>query len=161
MTTVVKNPTGDFFNNWNPNGTAFVYGSEVNDSITDFYKNNRLFIYDLKAKTSLEIAQNIDETKSVVDWNKSGLFISALDKTKRKLFRVDVQTGHSSQETIALDLPAGISFSGPTGIDLADPVPGTVYPIMQWVEKGALVLRVNYRGSAGYGEKFRSLNVGN
>lgn len=32
---------------------------------------------------------------------------------------------------------------------------------MQWVEKGALVLRVNYRGSAGYGEKFRSLNVRN
>ena len=32
---------------------------------------------------------------------------------------------------------------------------------MQWCEKGALVLRVNYRGSAGYGEKFRSLNVGN
>jgi dipeptidyl aminopeptidase/acylaminoacyl peptidase len=32
---------------------------------------------------------------------------------------------------------------------------------MQWVEKGAVVLRVNYRGSAGYGEKFRSLNVRN
>ena len=29
------------------------------------------------------------------------------------------------------------------------------------VEKGALVLRVNYRGSAGYGEKFRALNVRN
>jgi dipeptidyl aminopeptidase/acylaminoacyl peptidase len=29
------------------------------------------------------------------------------------------------------------------------------------VQKGALVLRPNYRGSAGYGEKFRSLNVRN
>jgi dipeptidyl aminopeptidase/acylaminoacyl peptidase len=28
-------------------------------------------------------------------------------------------------------------------------------------EKGALVLRVNYRGSAGYGAKFRALNVRN
>ena len=27
--------------------------------------------------------------------------------------------------------------------------------------KGALILRPNYRGSAGYGEKFRSLNVRN
>jgi dipeptidyl aminopeptidase/acylaminoacyl peptidase len=27
------------------------------------------------------------------------------------------------------------------------------------VAKGALILRVNYRGSAGYGEKFRALNV--
>ncbi|GAA4407910.1 S9 family peptidase [Nibrella viscosa] len=50
---------------------------------------------------------------------------------------------------------------GPTGIDLPTPVPGSVYPVLQWLEKGALVLRPNYRGSAGYGEKFRSLNVRN
>lgn len=54
-----------------------------------------------------------------------------------------------------------VIHGGPTGIDLPDPTPTYVYPIMQWVEKGALVLRVNYRGSAGYGEKFRSLNVRN
>ena len=36
---------------------------------------------------------------------------------------------------------------GPTGVDRPDPVPTYVYPIMQWVEKGAVVLRVNYRGS--------------
>jgi dipeptidyl aminopeptidase/acylaminoacyl peptidase len=57
-----------------------------------------------------------------------------------------------------------VIHGGPTGIDLPDPAPGSpgyVYPIVQWVEKGALVLRVNYRGSAGYGEKFRSLNVRN
>ncbi|MDX1939391.1 MAG: S9 family peptidase, partial [Saprospiraceae bacterium] len=50
---------------------------------------------------------------------------------------------------------------GPTGIDMPQPVPGGVYPVLQWLEKGALVLRVNYRGSSGYGEKFRSLNVRN
>ncbi len=33
-----------------------------------------------------------------------------------------------------------------------------IYPIDVWVTKGALVLEPNYRGSAGYGEKFRSLN---
>ncbi len=47
---------------------------------------------------------------------------------------------------------------GPTGVDVPNPVPGSVYPVLQWLEKGALVLRPNYRGSAGYGEKFRSLN---
>ncbi|NLG99087.1 MAG: S9 family peptidase [Chloroflexi bacterium] len=36
-----------------------------------------------------------------------------------------------------------------------------MYPIQQWVAKGALVLQPNYRGSAGYGEAFRSLNVRN
>jgi dipeptidyl aminopeptidase/acylaminoacyl peptidase len=34
-----------------------------------------------------------------------------------------------------------------------------LYPIYQWVSQGAIVLQPNYRGSAGYGEVFRSLNV--
>ena len=244
ITTLVNNPTGDNFNYWNPDGTAFVYGSQVNDSITNFYKNNRLFIYDLKTKLSREIATNIDENKSVADWNRAGLFLTAYEKTKRKIYNVDLKSGLASPIAIALDLPGDIAFSknsdaialggrnyaglgeiysgslkqplkqisnntaqikdwntpsneviqwkskdgatiegillkpknydaakkypllvvihgGPTGIDLPDPVPTYVYPIMQWTEKGALVLRVNYRGSAGYGEKFRSLNVTN
>jgi dipeptidyl aminopeptidase/acylaminoacyl peptidase len=50
---------------------------------------------------------------------------------------------------------------GPTGIDTPTPVPGYVYPVLQWLDKGCLVFRPNYRGSAGYGENFRSLNVKN
>ena len=51
---------------------------------------------------------------------------------------------------------------GPTGIDLPinDPADHT-YPLQYFLAKGALVLEPNYRGSAGYGEKFRSLNVRN
>ncbi len=52
-----------------------------------------------------------------------------------------------------------IIHGGPTGIDYPSVPTGYVYPIMQWLEKGALVLRPNYRGSAGYGENFRALNV--
>ena len=54
-----------------------------------------------------------------------------------------------------------VIHGGPTGIDVPQPLPGSVYPIAQWVAQGALVLRPNYRGSAGYGEAFRSLNVRN
>lgn len=54
-----------------------------------------------------------------------------------------------------------VIHGGPTGIDTPTPVPFYVYPIIQWLDKGCLVLRPNYRGSAGYGEKFRSLNVKN
>ncbi len=54
-----------------------------------------------------------------------------------------------------------VIHGGPTGIDVPAPLPGSVYPIAQWLDKGCLVLRPNYRGSAGYGEKFRSLNVNN
>lgn len=54
-----------------------------------------------------------------------------------------------------------VIHGGPTAIDTPYPVPGYVYPIVQWLDKGCLVLRPNYRGSAGYGEAFRSLNVKN
>lgn len=244
ITTLISNPTADYFSQWNPDGSAFVYSSSVADSTSFFYKNNRLFIYDMNTKASREIALDIDENKSVLDWNRRGLFLTALEKMKRKLYNVDAATGKASVVPIPLDLVNTVSFSenadnaaifasmhsglyeiylwsgdqalkkitnanaqiegwntpvnniiswkskdgatiegillkpknfdakkkypllvvihgGPASIDLPDPVPTYVYPVMQWVEKGAVVLRVNYRGSAGYGEKFRSLNVRN
>ena len=54
-----------------------------------------------------------------------------------------------------------IIHGGPTGISRPAMVSTYVYPIHQWLAKGAIVLMPNYRGSAGYGEKFRSLNVRN
>ena len=54
-----------------------------------------------------------------------------------------------------------VTHGGPTGVSLPVPRLGGVYPITQWLAKGALVLEPNYRGSAGYGEKFRALNVRN
>ena len=55
-----------------------------------------------------------------------------------------------------------VIHGGPTGISRATPYSSTaIYPIDLWVHKGALVLEPNYRGSAGYGEKFRSLNYRN
>ncbi|MGC2299555.1 MAG: S9 family peptidase, partial [Acidobacteriaceae bacterium] len=54
-----------------------------------------------------------------------------------------------------------VIHGGPTGIDMPAINADRYYPIERFVAKGALVLRPNYRGSAGYGEKFRSLNVRN
>ena len=55
-----------------------------------------------------------------------------------------------------------VIHGGPTGISRPTPFGSTTtYPIDIWLNKGALVLEPNYRGSAGYGEKFRSLNVRN
>lgn len=55
-----------------------------------------------------------------------------------------------------------VIHGGPTGI--SRPVPygsSSAYPIDRWLADEALVLEPNYRGSAGYGEAFRSLNVRN
>ena len=55
-----------------------------------------------------------------------------------------------------------VIHGGPTAVSRATPFSSTgIYPIDLWVAKGALVLEPNYRGSAGYGEKFRSLNYRN
>ena len=54
-----------------------------------------------------------------------------------------------------------VIHGGPTGIDMPAINADRYYPIERFVARGALVLRPNYRGSAGYGETFRSLNVRN
>ena len=54
-----------------------------------------------------------------------------------------------------------IIHGGPTGADVPLLVPDRYYPAERFVAKGAVVLKPNYRGSVGYGAKFRALNVRN
>jgi len=54
-----------------------------------------------------------------------------------------------------------VIHGGPTGVDQPVVNADRYYPMERFVAKGALILRPNYRGSAGYGEKFRALNVRN
>ncbi|HSE36995.1 MAG TPA: S9 family peptidase [Blastocatellia bacterium] len=54
-----------------------------------------------------------------------------------------------------------VIHGGPTGVDTPVIRADRYYPVEMFAAKGALILRPNYRGSAGYGEKFRSLNVRN
>jgi dipeptidyl aminopeptidase/acylaminoacyl peptidase len=244
INTLIDNPAGDFLSAWAPDGKSFIYSTDLNDSVSNFYKNQSFFIYDINSAKSREVMQNIDENKSIIEWNNNGIFFTAFNKMKSMAYLFDPKNNKTKTVPVDLDLTSNIAFSkntdqvvisgrnytdlneiytgklngdmkkitnssaqiakwntpvneivswkstdgatiegvllkpknydpkkkypllvvihgGPTGIDLPDPTPTYVYPIMQWVEKGALVLRVNYRGSAGYGEKFRSLNVRN
>ncbi len=54
-----------------------------------------------------------------------------------------------------------VIHGGPTGVSRPVLGGGYVYPVVQFLAKGAVVLMPNYRGSAGYGERFRALNVRN
>ena len=54
-----------------------------------------------------------------------------------------------------------VIHGGPTGVDTAMRAADRTYPVERFAAKGALILKPNYRGSAGYGEQFRSLNVRN
>src|SRR5579872_652040 len=54
-----------------------------------------------------------------------------------------------------------VIHGGPTGVDTPLMSADRYYPVEMFAAKGALVLKPNYRGSAGYGAKFRALNVRN
>ena len=242
--TIISNPGADFIQGWNPENKSILFSSTVNDTVTDYYKNNRIFIYSLASGSTREIFTTIDENKNIYDWNPTGIVYSRNQKMKNALYLFNPANGTTAEINTGMDIPGYASFSrdgtvmaisgrnfdqlneiwtgktgtkperitemtaqlkgwnlpvneiiswkskdgteiegvllkpagydpkkkypllvvihgGPTGTDRPEPAPSYVYPIMQWCEKGALVLRVNYRGSAGYGEKFRSLNVRN
>jgi dipeptidyl aminopeptidase/acylaminoacyl peptidase len=54
-----------------------------------------------------------------------------------------------------------VIHGGPAKVDRPAIAPDRTYPLEMLAAKGAVILEPNYRGSAGYGEKFRSLNVRN
>jgi dipeptidyl aminopeptidase/acylaminoacyl peptidase len=54
-----------------------------------------------------------------------------------------------------------VIHGGPTGVDTPARRADRYYPVERFAAKGALILEPNYRGSAGYGAKFRALNVRN
>ncbi|MDX1639014.1 MAG: S9 family peptidase [Balneolaceae bacterium] len=245
ITTLVDNESADSFLEWSPEGDAFLYVSSVDNDSTNFFTNNRYFIYDLESGNTREVAAGFDENLNSFTWTEQGIYATAYRKTTRPLLLLNPENGEVSQVYDGKRLIYDVSISddgkrvairgrdgdelnevylgstgnfelrkltdynsqltgwatvqsevisweskdgaviegvlhkpqdydpskkypllvaihgGPTGISLPDPAPAYVYPIVQWVNKGALVLRPNYRGSAGYGEEFRSLNVRN
>jgi dipeptidyl aminopeptidase/acylaminoacyl peptidase len=256
----IADPAGDNLICWSPDGASLLYGSAVNDTVSQYYKNNRLFITSIHNSNPdpKEILSSVDENKSVQDWNPNGILFTVSEKTRSSLYNLDPAKGDIRLVALPFEITGNASFSkdgntvaingrtygglpeiytartdkvpfrkldsssgmvddlqkitnfsdqlkgwplpineviqwkskdgaliegillkpadydpkkkypllvvihgGPTGVDRPEPTPTYVYPILQWCEKGAVVLRVNYRGSAGYGEKFRSLNVRN
>jgi dipeptidyl aminopeptidase/acylaminoacyl peptidase len=243
---VVSNPGGDRFQAWSPDSKQILYVSNLDDTVSNFYKNTKIFRMAIEDKKPVQLASKLDENPSNLNWNSKGIYGTFWKKTLRPVYRIEPKDGSFSMLIGMPELVNGFSFSksgekmalnarngnqlneiwianntqkptpinisqmtkqitnwnvaqselvvwrsvdgsliegvlhkpsdydstkkyplmvvihgGPTGIDTPQPVPGYVYPILQWLEKGALVLRPNYRGSAGYGEAFRSLNVEN
>ena len=103
--------------------------------------------------------------------SNTGAQVAAWPKHTREVIRWKSQDGAEIEGVLhkPADFQAGrrypllvVIHGGPTGV--SRPVPygsGSFYPIDAFLSKGALILEPNYRGSAGYGERFRSLNVRN
>ena len=150
--SVLMNKPEQIFNiSFSHDGQVFAFTARNGDQLTDVY------ITALSGEPRLitEMNDQIKDWKvarsEVITWkSKDGAVIEGIlhkpydyDPTKKYPLMV-------------------VIHGGPTGIDTPTPVPGGgVYPLLQWLDKGCLILRPNYRGSAGYGESFRSLNVKN
>ena len=120
---------------------------------------NELFVSDLRRFAPRKLTSFNDQTKGfilgtreVVSWKSQdgatieGILIKPADFDPNRKYPL-----------------LCVIHGGPTGIDrplLLQP-DARYYPSDIWAARGALVLKVNYRGSAGYGEKFRKLNVRN
>ena len=243
--TLVSNGSTDALADWSPDGKELLFTSNENDSLSNFYKNTKLFSIIIADEKVRQLGAKLDEDfGGQFSWRPEGIYFSLWNKTNRPLYKINPKTGGHSiflnqpdqifgfvfspsghfsilaktanqlpeiylspvalpklqqitaindqikswrvaqSEVISwkskdgttiegiLHKPADYDASkkypllvvihgGPTGIDFPTPVPTSVYPMVQWLNKGCLVLRPNYRGSAGYGEAFRSLNVRN
>ena len=111
------------------------------------------------------------QTMAAKKISDTGAQIASWPKHAREVVRWKSQDGAEIEGVLhkPADFQAGrrypllvVIHGGPTGV--SRPVPyGQVgyYPVDAFLAKGSLVLEPNYRGSAGYGEAFRSLNVKN
>ncbi len=242
---VISNPSVDNLQDWSPDSKEILFMTSLNDTLSAFYKNQKLFIFNCETGQTRELAKDQDISFGGFTWESTGIYSPCYIRTNVSLYRIDPEEGSM---TIIRNLPEHVynaSFArdgqtfaftgrngdqltevfvsvsggtpgiitemnnqisgwktalsevitwkskdgaliegvlhkpkdydplkkypllviihgGPTGTDSPTPVPGGgVYPVLQWLDKGCLILRPNYRGSEGYGEAFRSLNVRN
>lgn len=242
---LVKSPGSDSGQRWSPDSKWILYNTSGGDTTSNYYLNGQLRKISIDGGNSIRLAEDLDENASVIKWLSSGIYLTARQKTKRHIYKLDPNSGKTQLLTNEPYIIGGVDFAkdgvtiafsgqnpttlseifktsidtynpvkvtnftkqvkdwkigtseviswkskdgttiegvlhkpenfdskkkyplfviihgGPTGIDYPSVGAGYVYPVLQWLEKGAIILRPNYRGSAGYGEKFRSLNVRN
>ena len=245
VTGLVARPGPDSDPRWSPDGAWVLFSTGDGDPA--YYLNTELAMIPAAGGDPVVLTEEFDEDAASVAWLDDGIRFLALDRTTRRLYRLDPKTfdvepdelegapriiwsvdyskdGRSmtfqgegvdtldevyrfdsgdggahritdmteqterwavgTREVIEWSSTDGAAVEGillkPDGFDpsvkhpllviihggpswLSFPVHAYtyVYPVQQWLEKGAVILMPNYRGSAGYGEAFRSLNVRN
>jgi dipeptidyl aminopeptidase/acylaminoacyl peptidase len=118
-------------------------------------------IYVARVAAALEPRKLTDMTAQTAQWAKSALEVVSWKSQDGATIEGVLHKPVGFQPGKRYPLLVVI-HGGPTGTSRPLAFSSTgIYPIDIWAAKGALVLEPNYRGSAGYGEGFRSLNVRN
>jgi dipeptidyl aminopeptidase/acylaminoacyl peptidase len=151
VTKVASTPENFYGMSFADDGNAVAFAGFDRTTLTEIYRTNLdPWKPEVVTKMTEQVAGWKTGTREVIEWkSKDGTPIEGI------LWKPD---GFESGRKYPLLV---IIHGGPTGTSMPVLVDAYVYPQLEWLNKGALILEPNYRGSAGYGEKFRSLNVRN
>ena len=133
-------------------------GSEVAFTASSPTTLSEVFVSQVKKFAPRKLTSMTDQTKQFVLGTRDLISWQSTDGTTIEGVLIKPANFDPSKKYPLLCIIHG----GPTGIDR--PALGSdtrYYPSDIWADRGALILKVNYRGSAGYGEKFRKLNMRN
>ncbi|WP_373523701.1 TolB family protein [Aquiflexum sp.] len=85
LNLLVSNPGGDRFQAWSPDSKQILYVSDVDDTVSNFYKNTKIFRIALEDKKPVQLASKLDENPSNLIWNSKGIYGAFLKKTLRPI----------------------------------------------------------------------------
>ena len=133
------------------NGKTMAFQAEGVDTLDEVYR------VDAGSRTARRVSSTTEQTdgwpvgsREVIEWeSQDGAMIEGI-----------LLTPDGFDPDVAHPLLV-IIHGGPAWLSFPVRAYTYVYPVQQWLEKGAVILMPNYRGSTGYGEAFRSLNVRN
>jgi dipeptidyl aminopeptidase/acylaminoacyl peptidase len=151
VSEVLTNPSRIWNFSFSTNGKKIAYTGSTDHTLPEIYKSDYQF------KSPKQLTQS---TKQTQQWSVADSEVISWKSEDGTMIEGVLHKPKNYDPKIKYPLLV-IIHGGPTGVSTPNPVPSYVYPMVQWLNKGALILRPNYRGSAGYGEKFRSLNVEN
>jgi prolyl oligopeptidase len=131
--------------NYTNDGKYMVYLERDRKNLSELYVNSRKVSNRSAALKGRKIAE-----KKMISWKNSddfeieGVLSTQKDFDENKKYPLLV-----------------IIHGGPTGTSYPFAISDRLYPIETFVEQGFITIEPNYRGSAGYGDKFRSSNFKN
>ena len=142
-------------------GTAMALQGEDRTTVGEIFRVTRRAGVSGAAATANASEPVTDMTAQVADWGDLGSreVIQWQSEDGAEIEGVLMKPpGYDPDRTYPLMV---VIHGGPTGTSRPQLVGGYVYPVLEWLRKGAVVMMPNYRGSAGYGADFRALNVRN
>ena len=136
-------------------GTAITFQGEERTTVSEVFRVSRT------AGTARAPQRLTDMTAQLADWGDLGSreVIQWESEDGAEIEGVLMKPpGYDPDRTYPLMV---LIHGGPTSTSSPQLVSGYVYPAIEWLRKGAVVMMPNYRGSSGYGADFRALNVRN